>query len=65
MVVGELYLKFNLEIFHRNLEVEEILENIWVKSHITRMRIESVKLINMDSKKVEGISISVSFTGKN
>lgn len=46
MVVGELYLKFNLEIFHRNLEVEEILENIWVKSHITRMRIESVKLIN-------------------
>lgn len=27
MVAGELYLKFNLEIFHRNLEVEEILEN--------------------------------------
>ena len=28
MVAGELYLKFNLEIFLRNLEVEEILENI-------------------------------------
>ena len=28
MVAGELYLKFNLEIFHRNLEVEEILESI-------------------------------------
>ena len=28
MVAGKLFLKFNLEVIHRHLEVEETLENI-------------------------------------
>lgn len=28
MVAGKLFLKFNLEEIHRNLEVEETLENV-------------------------------------
>lgn len=64
MVVGELYLKFNLEIFHRNLEVEEILEKYI--GQITYYKDENrVSKINQWILKVEGISISVSFTGKN